>query len=325
MWKTCRKALGLIVLPWSLVQAQAQPSGQRLTAEEYIAQWQQVAIRKMKEHGIPASITLAQGLLESGNGNSELARQANNHFGIKCTPDWTGGKSYHDDDKRNECFRKYKDAAQSYEDHAKFLQRPRYAGLFDLKPTDYKGWAHGLKKAGYATDPNYPQKLINLIERYELHKLDQGQVVARTTKPAEKPSTPPRSGRRSSGAEEITITVGAARTVERFDGRMRYVRARAGESYRVIADELGVPVGTLARFNDQDKGAALIEGQVVFIQPKRNQVKDPDVHVVQAGESLWGISQRHGVKLARLAAYNGLKPDAPVRPGTKLLLKKPRR
>ena len=122
--KVLRSLVGVfILLLCSSLDLPGQPDGERLTAEQYIEQWKEVAVRKMKEHGIPASITLAQGLLESGNGNSKLAREANNHFGIKCTPDWTGGKSYHDDDKKDDCFRKYKDAAQSYEDHAKFDRR----------------------------------------------------------------------------------------------------------------------------------------------------------------------------------------------------------
>ena len=204
--KVLRSLVGVfILLLCSSLDLPGQPDGERLTAEQYIEQWKEVAVRKMKEHGIPASITLAQGLLESGNGNSKLAREANNHFGIKCTPDWTGGKSYHDDDKKDDCFRKYKDAAQSYEDHAKFLQKPRYASLFELKPTDYEGWARGLKKAGYATDPAYPQKLISLIERYRLNDLDRGVDV--TYKPAPKPEAKPaptRTGRRSGGGGGFT-------------------------------------------------------------------------------------------------------------------------
>jgi LysM repeat protein len=278
----------------------------------------------MKEHGIPASITLAQGLLESGNGNSELARNANNHFGIKCTPDWTGGKSYHDDDAKNECFRKYKDAAQSYEDHAKFLQRSRYASLFELKPTDYKGWAHGLKKAGYATDPSYPQKLIGLIERYELYKLDQGVDVAyRPGKPAEQ-AAPSRQGKRPSGGGE-TITIGAGRAVDTFEGRIKFVRARQGDSFRKLADELEMTHGMLARWNDMDKEASLAEGQVIFIQPKRAASKTSVKHVAKGGESLWGVSQQYGVKLAKLARYNGLSADAKLKEGQEVWLRKPQR
>ncbi|MCC6577202.1 MAG: glucosaminidase domain-containing protein [Flavobacteriales bacterium] len=312
-------------IPGTLLLLPVAAAAQRLTAEDYIARWQDVAVAKMKEHGIPASITLAQGLLESGNGNSVLALKANNHFGIKCTPDWSGGKVYHDDDRRNDCFRKYRDAADSYEDHSRFLLRPRYADLFTLKPTDYKGWAHGLKKAGYATDPRYPQKLIDLIERYELHKLDSGQRPARATK-AEPPAPARNTSRRRGGeADEVTLNVGGARPVERHAGRIKYVTARQGDTFTGLAEELGQIPGLLARWNDQDKGSALQEGQVVFLQPKRNSVKDPATHTVKAGESLWSISQRHAIKLAKLAAYNGLAPDAPVRPGTVLSLRKPRR
>ncbi|QEC52035.1 glycoside hydrolase family 73 protein [Anseongella ginsenosidimutans] len=150
----------------------AAPS-RSLDTEEYIRIYSSLAVAEMERSGIPASITLAQGILESGNGNSRLARQANNHFGIKCTSDWKGGKTYKDDDRRNECFRVYPSARDSYRDHSEFLKRQRYAFLFDLKPTDYKAWAHGLKKAGYATNPKYPQLLISLVERYELYYFDR--------------------------------------------------------------------------------------------------------------------------------------------------------
>lgn len=143
------------------------------SAEGYIKEYSEIAVREMKKYGIPASITLAQGMLESGNGNSSLARYANNHFGIKCTPDWDGRKYYKDDDRRNDCFRVYKDAEESFEDHSQFLRRKRYAQLFELKSTDYKRWAKGLKKAGYATNPKYPRLLIDLIERYELNRFDE--------------------------------------------------------------------------------------------------------------------------------------------------------
>ncbi len=301
------------------------PNNKRFTPEEYITQWKAVAVRKMKEHGIPASITLAQGLLESGNGNSKLAREGNNHFGIKCTPDWTGGKTYHDDDAKGECFRKYKDATQSYEDHARFLQRPRYAALFELKPTDYKGWAHGLKKAGYATDPSYAPKLISLIERYELHKLDQGVDVSYrpTAKPDPKPS-PGRSGKRPAGGGE-TITIGGGRAVDVYEGRIKYVRAKEGETLRAMARELEMTHGMLARWNDMDKEASLSAGQRIYTQPKRNASKSTAVHTAREGESLWSVSQEHGVKLARLAKYNGLPVDARLNAGQQVHLRKPAR
>ncbi len=313
---------------WLLVTplaAQAQPSGQRFTAEEYIAEWKDVAVKKMKEHGIPASITLAQGLLESGNGNSELAREGNNHFGIKCTPDWNGGRTYHDDDKKDDCFRKYKDAAQSYEDHAKFLQKPRYASLFELKSTDYKGWAQGLKKAGYATDPAYPQKLIALIERYELSNLDKGIDVAyKPAKPPAKPD-PKKHGRHSGSGTDEVITIGAGRSVEQFEGRIKYVTAKEGDTFRKVADDLEMTHGQLARWNDLDKEASLKAGQRIYIQPKRNAAKGTETHVAKAGETLWGVSQQYGVKLAKLAKYNGLAADARLSAGQKIALRKPRR
>lgn len=317
--------LTTLVVVGTAFSSPGQPPADRITAEQYIEQWKAVAVKKMKEHGIPASITLAQGLLESGNGNSKLAREANNHFGIKCTPDWTGGKSYHDDDAKNECFRKYRDAEQSYEDHAKFLQRPRYAGLFELKPTDYKGWAHGLKKAGYATDPKYPQKLIDLIERYRLHDLDRGVDV--TYKPAAPSTTkpaPPKHGRRSSGGGDV-ITIGASRPVEVFEGRIKFVRAKQGDTFRKLATELEMTHGMLARWNDMDKEAGLSEGQVVYIQPKRAASKTAAEHTAKGGETLWGVSQQYGVKLAKLAKYNGLSTDAKLTEGQRILLRKPKR
>ncbi|MBL7951904.1 MAG: glucosaminidase domain-containing protein [Flavobacteriales bacterium] len=328
-----------IILPLSVVlatalSAQGQPPGQRFTPEEYISEWKEVAVRKMKEHGIPASITLAQGLLESGNGNSELAREGNNHFGIKCTPDWTGGRTYHDDDKKDDCFRKYKDAAQSYDDHAKFLQKPRYASLFELKPTDYEGWAKGLKKAGYATDPNYPSKLIALIERYELHKLDKGIDVTYKPKPAtsgtaSKPSSTKPSGRkpnkRGGDSDVITWSAGAGRAVESFEGRIKYVTTKEGDDFRKLATDLEMTHGMIARWNDMDKNAKLEAGQRIYIQPKRNASKTNTEHVAVAGETLWDVSQQYGVKLSKLAKYNALAEDARLNAGQKIALRKPRR
>jgi flagellum-specific peptidoglycan hydrolase FlgJ len=151
---------------------QQKAARNKITTEEYIATYKKIARKEMKQHGIPASITLAQGILESGNGNSELARRANNHFGIKCTKDWNGKTYYIDDDKPNECFRRYRHAEASFHDHSAFLKNKRYSDLFGLDREDYKGWAKGLKKAGYATNPKYPQLLINLIEKHKLYQYD---------------------------------------------------------------------------------------------------------------------------------------------------------
>jgi len=141
----------------------------------YIEEFKAVAIEEMNAFGIPASITLAQGILESGSGNSDLAKYANNHFGIKCTSDWKGKNYFRDDDQKNDCFRVYKDARESFKDHSEFLKRKRYSFLFQLDKNDYKSWAQGLKTAGYATNPKYPDLLINTIEKYELYQYDQSE------------------------------------------------------------------------------------------------------------------------------------------------------
>ena len=167
---------------WMIVGMGLLTFGQNQTPQEYIEKWQEVAIEKMKVHKIPASITLAQGILESGSGNSSLARLANNHFGIKCHSSWKGETYYQDDDAKDECFRKYRKVIESYKDHADFLTgRNRYAFLFDLKTTDYKGWAKGLKKAGYATNPKYPELLIGIIERSELHQFDDPKAQKKSS------------------------------------------------------------------------------------------------------------------------------------------------
>ncbi len=303
-----------------LLPASAQAVGGDQTPEQYIAKWKEVAVNKMKEHGIPASITLAQGLLESRNGNSVLAVNGNNHFGIKCTPDWTGGSVFHDDDRKNECFRKYRSAEQSFEDHSKFLQRSRYASLFELKPTDYKGWAHGLKRCGYATDPRYPDKLISLIERYQLDNLDRGVDVSYASKGA----TPPMPARPSGRGEDNVVTIGNARSVELFEGRIKFVRARKGETVRDIAGEIEQMPGLVAGWNDMAKDGKLEEGQVVFIQPKRNKSKAQESCIAKEGETLWSISQRYGVKLNKLAKYNGMGSADPVQAGQKVWLRKPK-
>ncbi|MEZ4740563.1 MAG: glucosaminidase domain-containing protein [Flavobacteriales bacterium] len=317
----------LFLLLLSPARAQGNGGDTRFTPEQYIEQWKEVAVKKMKEHGIPASITLAQGLLESGNGNSKLAREGNNHFGIKCTPDWTGGRTYHDDDKKDDCFRKYKNAEQSYEDHAKFLQRSRYAFLFELEPTDYKGWAKGLKKAGYATDPAYPQKLISLIERYHLNDLDKGIDVkykpSSSGSTASKPQPRRKAGR--TNASDGVITVGAGRAVDSFEGRIKYVRAKEGDTFLKLADDLEMTHGMLARWNDMDKDASLHAGQMIFIQPKRNVSKTSASHTAKEGESLWDVSQQYGVKLARLAKYNNVSQDAKLKAGQRVHLQKPKR
>ena len=172
-----------ILLMLSVLGLEAQNRQKNKLTLDYIDKYKDIAMTEMVLNKIPASITLAQGILESGNGQSELATKGNNHFGIKCHSDWKGKKMYKDDDAPNECFRVYNDAAESYRDHSAFLKRDRYKDLYELKITDYKGWAKGLKAAGYATNPKYPELLIELIERYELTNLDNIEPLLANQEP----------------------------------------------------------------------------------------------------------------------------------------------
>lgn len=272
---------------------------------------------QMQQHGIPASITLAQGILESGDGNSRLARDANNHFGIKCH-DWTGKKVYHDDDARNECFRKYDNAKQSFEDHSLFLKRPRYAFLFDLNITDYKAWAKGLKQAGYATNPKYPELLIRIIEENNLAAYDQ---MALGKMPKNKPVAKS-SGKNTSGSSgDIVVDLSKQAKVYISDNRIKYVVAEGQESPESLAKKLNVLPGQLRRYNDFDKGETIASGTRVYLQPKRNKAAKVSTHVVKQGESMRDISQMYGVKIKKLEKRSGFERGYAPKPGEKVVLR----
>ena len=212
--------------------------------EDYIKKYRDIAVREMKRYHIPASITLAQGLLESGAGQSTLARKSNNHFGIKCGGDWRGPTVSHDDDARGECFRAYKHPEESYEDHSKFLAgRPRYASLFKLKITDYKGWAHGLKKAGYATNPRYAEKLIGIIELYNLHKYDTKDGI-KWMKQNPEPHQP------------------------YVSNELLYIVVRAGDTWKSISKEFDISQSKLRKYNDLYKGYNLQVGDILYLEKK---------------------------------------------------------
>ena len=249
--------------------------------EAYIQKYCKIAMREMNDYGIPASITLAQGILESAAGTSRLAVKANNHFGIKCHNDWSGEKIYHDDDKNNECFRKYEHAEQSFIDHSQFLKdRARYSFLFELDKTDYKAWAKGLKQAGYATDPNYPKRLIELIERYELYKYDKQSFTSKE----EGVKTPDKLAK------------------EKNESGLKYVYVQKGESYYTIAVKYNIPFGLIFSFNDVDrKTRQPEEGTIVYLQKKKKSIAWGDgLHVVEKGESMHDISQKYGIRLHSL-------------------------
>lgn len=250
----------------------------------YIDQYSDMAVQEMKKYKIPASITLAQGLLESGAGQSRLAKQGNNHFGIKCGGDWKGPSMRAHDDARNECFRKYKNAKESYEDHSKFLaHRSRYQALFKLSITDYKGWARGLKKAGYATDPSYANRLITIIEDYELYKYDKG-------------------GKKSSSKNEV-ISINPHQVY--LANGIAYVVARAGDTFKSISKEFRISEKKLIKYNDLHKDYTLTSGDVIYLKQKNKKAdKKYKVHIVKDGDSMHGISQIYGIRLKNLYKMN---------------------
>ena len=287
----------------------------RYTRSQYIDMWSAVAMEQMREHGIPASITLAQAILESGDGNSMLARDANNHFGIKCHG-WTGKKVYHDDDARNECFRKYKNARESFHDHSEFLKRQRYAFLFDYEITDYKSWAKGLKKAGYATNPKYPDLLIRLIEENQLTQYDQ---MALGKGPIKSPQSRPQStSSRDQG--EIVVTLGTQSQIKVSENKIKYIETERSETIESLASKHNVGRWQIRRYNDLDKGASIAKGERIYLQPKRNKAAKAKTHVVQQGETLRDISQRYGVKMKKLQKRSGFDAGYEVKPGDKVVL-----
>lgn len=270
----------------------------KISPQEYIDNYKTIAIEEMKKSGIPASIKLAQGMLESDNGNSTLARKANNHFGIKCHKSWNGKTFYQDDDKEDECFRKYSDPEESFKDHTRFIiTGDRYRFLFDYKTTDYKRWAKGLKKAGYATNPRYPELLIGIIERYNLSHFDHGYEAIKSNEKKTK--------RNNKEYEEITIS--KQRQVFLNNG-VRYVLANENETLKDITKEFNLMRWELARYNDIDPDNLLSENQIVYLQPKkRKAAKGNEIHIMKENESMLYISQKYAVKLKKLYKYNRIE------------------
>lgn len=319
MFKSATKSIFLLLLTIQFAGiAQSQPSKQKITQAEYIELYKDYAIKEMKRSGVPASITLAQGILESGNGNSPLARKANNHFGIKCHSDWDGPTFHQDDDARDECFRKYKDPIESFKDHSDFLLKKRYAALFELKQTDYKGWAHGLKKAGYATNPKYPKLLIGIIERNNLDQYDRlgGRSKKRKEQIAEhQASFEEASDRKIEKQSTSTFKV------KLHPNNIRYVEVEEGMAIEDLADRYNMGDWQIYKYNDIDKSKDYLPGGKVFLQPKRSRAKE-DYHTLAEGESLWDVSQQYGIKLKKLYKKNRLEAGAKVSAGTMLYLRK---
>lgn len=308
----------LLTFCLNVFSAQVVSELPRFSRAQYIQTWKDEAIKQMREHGIPASITLAQAILESGDGNSQLATGANNHFGIKCHG-WAGKKVYHDDDKKQECFRKYKNAHGSFEDHSLFLKRSRYAFLFDYKITDYKSWAKGLKKAGYATNPKYPALLIRLIEENNLVQYDKEGLSGKKGKKPKPKYTPP-SGNGSSG--EIEITINQGQKIMLSDNRIKYVVIEQDQTSEQIAQSLQLGGWQIRKYNDFQKNELIIAGSRVYIQPKRGKSAKYRSHTVATGETLHTISQLYGVKIKNICKYTGIDINHRVQPGDVVKLKR---
>ena len=291
---------------------------------EYIDTYKEIAIRHQQEYGIPASITLAQGLLESRAGRSRLATQGNNHFGIKCHKNlWDGDVIYADDDRRHECFRKYDSAEESFEDHARFLKKKRYAPLFKLKVTDYKKWAKTLRECGYATDKRYADKLIELIETYELYKFDTGQPIIATPKHLEGDES-----LEHSIDSDIYNEIVSTHDIVKRNG-LYCVIAKEGDTYTAIAKEFSIRRRKLLSFNDlgwRDRNVQLQSGDIIYLEEKHETAtsSSPDTYKTKTGDSTYSIAQQFGIKLKSLCKINNLSTrnsKHPVKKGTKIRLR----
>lgn len=320
-----RKYLILLFLVFAAVvpcETAAQSLKRNSTFQAYIDKYVGMAMDQMQRYGIPASITLAQGLLESGAGQSMLAVKANNHFGIKVTTDWTGKYILRDDDKPNEKFRVYSSPAESYEDHSLFLKRRRYQQLYSLSPTDYKGWARGLKDCGYATSSSYATNLINIIELYELYRYDTGEL------PTYLAST---DGCVSAGLSSTGTAIRAAGTQIRgiqdiihFCNGSRFVIAQPGDTWELLSKYYGISLRKLRKINELPKGILLNPGDIVFLDTKStkaDKIYKKRYHVVRLGESIYSISQTYGMKMKTLYKVNKLSTDYMPRPGDNLRLR----
>lgn len=304
--------INLLIPALCIAQLSLASTEKKYTQQEYVSMWKETAIRQMNQYKIPASITLAQAILESGNGNSNLAKQANNHFGIKC-PGWNGETFYKDDDQKGECFRKYGEAAQSYEDHSLFLKnKTRYAALFTYELTDYKSWAQGLKDAGYATNPKYPQLLTEIIERLNLNEFDRANGIVVSTKKTEAES------------KAVKTIMMNTHTVEKhYNSNIKFIVAKKGDTYYRISKEFQMGMWQLYKYNEfGDKKDYLEEGDIIYLQPKKRKSKHKAFYEAKEDISLRNISQKEGIKVQRLMKMNTISsPDEVIKKGKKIALK----
>lgn len=315
----------LLGLSLYLVAVQAQTKNPAY--ESYITQFDKIAVEEMYRSGIPASITLAQGILESGAGKSQLAVKSNNHFGIKCHNGWKGKKVYHDDDAKGECFRKYDKPEDSYRDHSDFLRyRDRYKFLFEYDITDYKSWSYGLKQAGYATDPQYPDKLISLIELYGLSKYDTASANEAAGNDQEQSLPKP-----PSQIDQVQPVSKSSKEIFRFSLRREvysvngvpFVYSVEGDTYESLAKAYGLFNNEILRFNDLTGEPELTAGTKVYLQKKKGRAaKGLEKHVIEKGETLRQISQKYGVRVSALRKLNALDKNSFIKENDILKLRK---
>lgn len=300
----------IFILAFTIAQVQFAIGqiNHKITKEDYIKSYSDIAVKEMNRVGIPASITLAQGIHESDCGNSKLSVEGNNHFGIKCHASWNGEKIYKDDDQKDECFRKYKSAYESYRDHSDFLKNTkRYASLFDLSVTDYKAWANGLKNACYATNPKYATLIISIIEDNNLSRYDKGFTAFSQYK---------------GNTTNAKISVKKTHEVNKHN-RVPYIIVRKGDTFFKISEEFKFTIRFLHKCNDMNENDELKEGQIFYIDKKRNKAeKGIDFHIVKTGETMQAIAQQYGVKLKKLYKKNRMSQGGIVSPGEKLWLRK---
>ena len=321
----------VVILLCALVGVMSVTAKERQTREEYVDKYKAIAIAHMERYGIPASITMAQGILESDSGNSRLSLSSNNHFGIKCKKHWTGDRVYHDDDAKGECFRAYPSVEASYQDHADFLdQSPRYDSLFAYPSDDYRSWARGLKAAGYATAPDYAERLVNIIESMKLYLLDKenGNKIYAASKSATANTEAWWESNIATSDEQINpnafrVTVnshkgyGVYRTNHTF-----YVVAKEGDTFESVGEVFDISAKMLRKFNDVAKDAKLSKGDIVYIERKKTQwLGNVMQHKVVRDENLYSLSQSYGIRLKSLAKLNRLRPSEEVHKGEIIRLK----
>ncbi|MFZ9630440.1 MAG: glucosaminidase domain-containing protein [Bacteroidia bacterium] len=304
--------VGVVFLLFGLMNL-VELKGQLMSTREYIDSFKSIAMQEMRMHGVPASITLGQGVLESASGNSKLAKNCNNHFGIKCRSNWTGTFCLADDDAKDECFRGYPSVYESYRDHSLFLKNSkRYFPLFELSATDYKGWATGLREAGYATNPSYANILIGVIEKYHLGQFDSMVVMGDDYVI---PSNDNTNNSSNSGNSPLA-------GVSEVNG-IQAIIAKPGETPEALAARYNMGVWQIYKYNDIEKGQMLNPGEIIYLKPKRRRSTETN-HLVKPGESMREISQQYGVKVKHLYKLNRLEPGEEVQPGEVLNLRSKR-